>query len=173
MSYDQILIRDRAGCMWLLGLGFAGGGLLVMAMLLGNAPGRPTGWPLFLISVIALAHLTTGIWLVVAHPNVKTELHHDGRKLRIVRWWLWFRSVRELHIDQIRSIVVREDTDSDGDPVYRLELVLRTGERLVLQSVALHTRAPIDAALARLAEWSRHRIPIRSQRTDPLTPERG
>jgi hypothetical protein len=159
--------------MWLLGLGFAGGGLLVTAMLLGNVPGRPTGWALLLVSVIAIAHLATGIWLVVAHPRVTTELHHDGRKLRVLRRWPWFRSARELHIDEIRSVVVRETTDSDGDPVYRLELVLRTDERLVLQSVALPTRAPIDDALGRLAAWSRGRIPVRTQRGDAPIPERG
>jgi hypothetical protein len=173
MNHNEVLIRDRAGCMWLLGLGFAGGGALVTAMLLSNAQGRPSGWLLLLTAVIALAHLTTGTWLVVKHPNIRTELCMGCRMLRIVRRWPWFSRARELHVDQIRYAVVREERDSDNDPIYCLELLLGTGERLVLQSVALHTREPIDAALMRLAEWSSGRVLVRSEHGEPRSPERG
>jgi hypothetical protein len=173
MNHDSILFRDRTGGVWLLGSGFVMGGLLVMAMLAGLAEGRPTGWAAAAAAAISLAHITAGSWLILSHPSITVRLDIDGRRLYVVRRWLFIRRARELHVDQIMHAVVREDVDSDGDPVYHFELWLRTGERLVLQSVALYSRQPIDDALDRLARWSGNRIRIHNQRGAPLAPTRS
>ena len=166
-------MRDRAGCMWIFGAGFALGGATITAMLIGPTEGKPTGWALLAAAAIGVAHMAAGGWMIVANPNIRVLLRNDGRTLRIVRRWPFRRTVRELHVDHIMHATLREMEDSDGDPVYHLELYLRTGERITLQSIAQNTREPVDAALAKLREWSANRILVRNERGAPLTPERG
>ncbi len=168
---DEVLIRDRAGCVWVFGLGFAAAGVVLTTMLLSVAEGRPTGGWLVGAWAVAIAHTCAGAAILVKNPHIEIRLGADSRTLRVVRGWPFLRRARELHIDQIHSIVVREGKDSDGDPLYDLELVLGTGERLEALSVPYNTPEPIDAALERIRRWSRERILVRRESRDrPLPP---
>jgi len=64
------------------------------------------------------------------------------------------------------GLTLRQEKDSDGDPVYRLELRLRDGNDLRLHSVALHARPEIEAAVDALRVWSSNKLPVRT-RTEP------
>ena len=53
--------------------------------------------------------------------------------------------------------------DSDGDPVYRLELRLRDGTELRLHSVAVHACPEIEKATDALRVLSSNKLPVRTR----------
>ncbi|MGH7471146.1 MAG: hypothetical protein ACRENP_24625 [Longimicrobiales bacterium] len=148
--------------MWLLGLGFLAGGITAFTLLLVASPdSQPGAWGKLIITVIGGAHITAGAWLIGSSPNITVWLRRDRPVLHVTKHWLLHKRERVIHLDEIAHFQVRQSEDSDGDPVYRLELHLRSGERLPLQSVDLHTRTEIDAAADRLRSWSGGRLASR------------
>jgi hypothetical protein len=148
--------------MWFLGLGFLAGGIIALGMLLLAGPDdRPDGWGRLLVAVIGSAHVAAGSWLVISMPNLSVWLRRDRPVLHIRKRWLLLRRERTIDLADIAHFRVRQSEDSEGDPVYQLELFLRTGERVALHSVALHGRAEIDAAADRLRAWSGGRLAAR------------
>jgi hypothetical protein len=170
MRAERLVVRDRAGCLWLMGLAFAAGGVTVLALLFGARSGaRPAGWGSILVALIGCAHIAAGTWLMVSTPNTTVRLRHDRPILQISKRWLLHYRTREIHLDQIAHFHIRKSEDSEGDPVYRLWLYLRTGEELPLHSVALHAREELDAVTDRLRSWSGGRLAARVGRPGDLT----
>jgi hypothetical protein len=159
---EHLVLRDRAGCMWLLGLMFLGGGTLVLASwLMGKLGSDFKAWEIAAVAVIGIAHFSAGAWLLVSTPSTSVKLHHDRPVLELSRTWLLARKARLIHLDEVLGFHVHTSADSDGDPVYYLELDLRDGQTLRLNAVGIHGRTAIDEATARLREWSGGRIAAR------------
>jgi hypothetical protein len=159
---ERLVIRDRAGCMGLLGLMFFSGGVLVLTMLLLGklGPERRT-WEILAVTAIGLAHFTVGGWLLASTPGRRVLLRRDRPVLELRKNWLTLRRIRAIHLDEMAGFHVHTTTDSDGDPVFYLELDLRNGETIRLHSVAVHARPEIDAAAERLRAWSNGRLVAR------------
>ena len=159
---ERLPLRDKAGCLGLLGLAFVAGGVMVFALLLGAGSGEePTGWTRAIAALIGTVHLAAGIWLFLNTPRITVELRRDRTILQVSRRWLFYRRKRTIDLAEIAHFRVWLGKDSDGDPVYRLELSLRSGERVKLHSVEEHTREDIDAAAEQLRVWSGGRLAAR------------
>ena len=161
-----MLIRDRAGCVWVLATMFLGGGLTVLALLLGwVGTSRPSGWVFALALVIAVVHIAAGVWLVARTPRIRVRLGPHDRSLMVERGWPWSRRHRRIAADELAAVVIREVEDSDGDPCWYLDARLRSGERLALTSVASHARNEVQAAAERLQSWAGGSLPIEEEKS--------
>ena len=160
---ERLVLRDKAGCLGLLGLAFVAGGSFVFALLLGAGTGeQPTGWVRALAALIATAHLGAGTWLFLSTPVVSVRLRRDRPVLQLNKRWLFWRRARTIALTEIAHFQIGQGEDSDGHPVYRLELRLRSGERVRLHSVDEHFRNDIDAATEQLRVWSGGRLAARA-----------
>jgi hypothetical protein len=159
---EGLVIRDHAGCMGLLGLMFFSGGVLVLTMLvLGKLGPDRKAWELLAVTVIGLAHFSVGGWLLASTPGMRIMLRRDRPVLELRKSWLVGRRVRAIQLDEMAGFHVHTTTDSDGAPVFYLELDLRNGETIRLHSVAVHARSDIDKAVERLRSWSNGRLAAR------------
>ena len=162
ISSERLIIRDRAGCMGLLGLLFFSGGVLVLSMLLLGklGPERRT-WEILAVAAVGLAHFSVGGWLLASTPGMRIILRRDRPVLELRKSWLVRRRMRAIHLDEMAGFHVHTTTDSEGAPIFHLELDLRNGETIRLHSVAVHARPEIDKAAERLRAWSNGRLGAR------------
>lgn len=138
------------------------GGILVASLLLGAGTGDvPTGWGRVGAWLIACAHIGVGAWYLFVVPRITARLDPSDRVLTLTRGRIFHRERRRIHVTEILDVLTRVDRDSDGDPVWTLELRLRTGEHVPLHSVGTGSEAEIADAKERLRVWSGGQIVFR------------
>ena len=92
------------------------------------------------------------MWWLAQSPGTSVQLDLARRSLRLVRWGILGRKVRELPFNQVESTSVEESEDSDGGRVWRPAVRLRSGEVLLLSELWSHDEPGVRAAVATVAE---------------------
>jgi hypothetical protein len=153
-SGGKITIRDRPGPSWGLGLFLFAGGVLAMAMPLGLATnaGELQPWERLASFGIGLGVSGGAIWWLQRSSGTRVELDLARRRLRVVRFGIAGRQVRELAFGEMGTVQVEEGADSEGDPVWRPAALLRDGETLRLSVLWSHDRLRVDEAARIMAE---------------------
>lgn len=87
---------------------------------------------------------------LLTKPLVHLTVRRSGS--RLVRTWPWGRRVETLSAAVLRDLSMGHDRDSDGDPYYRLWVVVPSGGEVVLceSSDLSRVKAVQDDVLARL-----------------------
>ena len=93
-----------------------------------------------------------GLWWLAQNPTTRVELDLTRRSLRLVRWGILGREVRQLPFDQLESAVVEEGEDGDGGKVWRPAVRLRYGGVLPLSLLWSHDEPGIRSAVATVTE---------------------
>ena len=163
---ERLVVRDRPGGMWLLGLMFVASGTFATAIGAGllEMEGDVTGWARLAVLAIGLGHLGGGVYVLrQAHA---TEVVIDrARGVLVVR----ARGVRRDEAETVRlSDVTRlelfEEKDGDGDLTYTLRLRL-TGDRAVpLHAIPVRTPNDLAAQAGLIQRFLRLPEPPRSPR---------
>jgi hypothetical protein len=150
----NILLQDRPGPYWLLGLLLLFGGLLALAMSLGLAsnaaelePGERFGSML-----VGLLVALGGLWWLARNPSTQVRLDLTRRRLGLVRIGITGRQVRTFPLDEIDGVEVEQAADSDGDPIWRPVLRTRSGERVALSELWSHDQREVKATVTVVAE---------------------
>jgi hypothetical protein len=132
----RLVVADTPGCVWLLGLVFVGSGTLVLTVPLFAREWSTFGWwERAAVLAIGVGHLGGGLWTIRHHVATRTELDRarGAGTHRVRRPGERDATVTRFRLADVRDVNVREETDSDGDPVYVLRLLLADGRALPLQ----------------------------------------
>ncbi|HWN18394.1 MAG TPA: hypothetical protein VNO19_05705 [Gemmatimonadales bacterium] len=150
----QVSLGDRPGLFWALGLFLFAGGALSIAMALGLAEnaGELEAWERLASMGIGLGVCAGAAWWLARNPGTSVQLDLTRRSLRLVRWGILGRQVRELPFDQLESTLVEESEDSDGGRVWRPAVRLRSGGVLRLSELWSHDEPGVRTAVATVAE---------------------
>jgi hypothetical protein len=153
----RVCLGDRPGLFWALGLFLFAGGALAIAMALGLAEnaGELEPWERLAATGIGLGVCAGALWWLARSPGTSVQLDLTRRSLRLARWGILGRQVRELPFDQVVSTSVEESEDSDGGRVWRPAVRLRSGEVLLLSELWSHDEPGVRAAVATVAEICR------------------
>ena len=125
-----------------------------MAMPLGLATNAADLQPWERLASFGIGLGVTGgaiLWLRQS-PGTRTELDLVRRRLRVVRLGIAGRRARELAFGEVESFQVEEQTDGDGNPVWRPAVLLRNGERVGLSELWSHDHLGIDEAARIMSE---------------------
>lgn len=148
----HLTLHDRPGCIWLFGLIFVASGLFVLWGLAGgfNNSDDLSLRARLIITMIAIAHMAGGLYTLRAHPAITA--HFDGREQRasIQQRSLLHRHDWQGHFSEIHAVVIEEERDSDGDPIFTVGLRLKRGRVVTLTALPRHTREPCEQLAARL-----------------------
>ena len=150
----RVYLRDRAALFWALGIFLFAGGALAIAMSLGLAENADElkPWERLASAVVGLGVCAGGLWWLAQNPTTRVELDLTRRSLRLVRWGILGREVRQLPFDQLESAVVEEGEDGDGGKVWRPAVRLRYGGVLQLSVLWSHDEPGIRSAVATVTE---------------------
>ena len=153
----QVWLRDQAAPFWALGVFLFAGGALGIALPLGLAQnaGDLKLWERFASGGIGLGVCSGAFWWLARSPATKVHLDLTRRSLRLVRWSVLGREVRELPFDELAGTKVEESEDSDGGKVWRPALRLRGGDVLLLSELWSHDERGVRATVDAVAELCR------------------
>jgi hypothetical protein len=153
---EQLVIKDAPGCTWLFSSFFlAIGSIFVLGPLFFNSDRFDQPWYVNLLGItMGAIAVATGLWIIGRTPAstvifdrllYRVILRQGWRKERRERSWSW---------KEVSEVRVKQEKDSDGDPVYRLQLVLRSGEVTWLTQVSSPSRASSDRAVEKIRQFT-------------------
>lgn len=153
----QVTLHDRPAAFWFLGLFLLTGGLLALAMPLGLArnAGELEPWERIASVALGLSVCAGAVWWLAKNPASKVHLDLTRRSLRLVRWGLVGRQVRQLTFDKLEGTLVEHGEDSEGGRIWRPAVRLRSGEIVLLSELWSHDEADVRTAVATVAEVCR------------------
>jgi hypothetical protein len=152
-----IVLRDRPGPFWMLGLMLLSGGAFAIAMPLGLASNawEIEPWARVASLVIGLANCAGAIWWLNRSLASRAELDLTRRRLTLVRVGLPGRRVVRLELTEIVGVEAERGSDSEGGVIWKPVLRLRSGERLNLSELWNHDEQEVKHAVGVVAEVCR------------------
>jgi hypothetical protein len=152
-SDDRIIIHDRPGGHWFLGLFLLAGGLLGILAPLGLArdADRLRPWEWTAVLVIGLGVASGALWWLRRSPASRIIIDRGRRRLRLVRTGIGGRRAEELAFEDLSAVAIERGEDDDGGVVSRPIARLRNGATLHLSMLWSHDQEGVAAAAAEVA----------------------
>jgi hypothetical protein len=146
---EQLILRDRPGCIWGLGLFFLLiGGLFALGPWFFFTDRAETPfWQTLLASAMGWVGVSVALWLIARTPHTTVLFDRLARTINIQRWGLAGRKIETYTFSEAAGFEVVQEKDTEGDPIFRLRLNLRSGQSTWLTMVHLHADdAYVEAA---------------------------
>jgi hypothetical protein len=152
-----ITIRDQPAPFWALGLFLLAGGVVAVVMPLGLATNADSlaPWERLASIGVGLGVVAGALWWLSRSPATLVQLDLTRRRLRLVRFGLAGRHVRQLSFDDLESVEVEQGTDDEGGPIWRPIARVRSGRPVTLSELWSHDEAAVREAVAAVAEACR------------------
>ena len=136
----NLVLKDSAGCFWMLGLFFVViAGTFVIGLLGAfhnlnelNELERTGVW------FISLGGLAAGIWFIYTNPGTRLDFNKTENMLTIRRRGLMRNEIENYRLNNIEDVTLIESKDTDGDPVYRVELKIKYEKNVSLTELWVH-----------------------------------
>jgi hypothetical protein len=149
-----LLLQDAPGLHWVLGLPFVGVGTVFVLGPLGlfaNAAGV-AWWVRVLAGLLGAAGVGAGLWVLSGSPRSTLRLDRATGRLHLERRRFTGREASVWSITEIADVGLTEQKDDEGDPVFRMHLLLRSGAMVPVSQLWTHGREQADAVEGRLRE---------------------
>jgi uncharacterized membrane protein len=157
-SSQHLVLRDSPGCFWLLGMLFVVIGGLFAAGSLGLFTNAHTLslWQRLLVLVMGSIGVGVGLGVIIQAPQTVSVFDRQTQQAVITRRGLLGRTVSIYSLADITCVQIREHTDSEGSPVFQLELVLRSRQPVPLSRLWMHHRPAHEQAMSRVNDFLVH-----------------
>ncbi len=137
-SEGKLIIKDQPGLLWFLGFLFvAVSTVFVLGPLCLFSNNREVSAFTRVFSfLMGCIGVSVGLWVIERHPQITSVFNRVSGRLELTRWNLLRRSAsqREVGLAEIRDVQLVEGKDIDGDPIYGIQLLLRSGEEIALSA---------------------------------------
>jgi hypothetical protein len=141
-SNNNLVLKDSAGCMWPLGLFF----LSVAGLFAAGLSGLFTNLDEFTLLeksiawFISLSGIAAGIWIIYSHPFVNINFDKNEDAVIITRKRITGKEIESYPLNEIKDIIIIEDTDTDGDKVYGFGMKLISGKVINLTNTIIQNK---------------------------------
>lgn len=151
----ELKLTDSAGCFWIFGSFFViMGGIFISGLLgmfhnldeLSNLE-KLGSW------IISLGGFLAGVYLIYQNPGSGILFDKGNNKLIITRTGLFRNQKEEYGLNEIKDIVLTKSTDTDGDPVYRVEAELKTGKLIPLSILWLQNKEMMEDKIKTIRDF--------------------
>jgi hypothetical protein len=152
-SGDHIILQDRPGLYWALGLFLLAGGLVAIAMPLGLATNASdlTVSERLAITMVGVGGSAGALWWLGRSRGSRVDIDLAHRRVHLVRFGTTGRETRSFAFDDLDRAEVEEGTDSEGGAVWRPAMRLRSGELVLLSELWTHDRAGVAEGVREFA----------------------
>jgi len=155
---NNLVLKDSAGCFWVLGLFFVVIAETFVIGLLGafhnvnelNELEKIGAW------FISLGGLTAGIWFIYTNPGTRLDFNKTKNMLTIRRWGLMKNEIEKHLLDNIEEIMLVESEDSEGDLVYRIELKLKSEKNASLTELWINNKEGLQKTIDTIKNFLRN-----------------
>ena len=90
--------------------------------------------------IVSLSGLAAGIWFIYSNPGTRLNFDKSENLLTIQRRGLMRNEIEKYRLDDIADFKLVESKDTDGDPVYRIELQLKSGNKASLTELWINNK---------------------------------
>jgi len=136
---NVLTTKTTPGCLWTFGLWFVAGGVLAMAAAFAASNADEVPWPARVFAfVTGLCCAAAGLAVIVTAPAVHAVFDRTSGRAIVTTTGLRTRSRVEFACRDVCVVDLKQDRDSDGDPMYQLRIWLRDGRAIPLQSQPVH-----------------------------------
>lgn len=97
-------------------------------------------WERLFVFTIGAACASAGAFVIVGAPAIHAVFDRTSGRAIVTTTGLRGRSRVEFACRDVCVVDLKEEKDSDGDPMYRVRLWLRDGRTVLLQSQPVHGR---------------------------------
>lgn len=134
---NELLLRDKPGCLWIFGLFFISVSSVFVYGSLGGFTNydRVPGWAISFSFFMGAIGIAIGVWQISSHPLSKIVIN---RQTKIIAWsqrGLFKKIDRVFRFEDVREFAVDRGEDSEGDPIWKVELNLTSGETVEITRV--------------------------------------
>jgi hypothetical protein len=138
----KLVIKDSAGCIWLLGFFFlaVAGTFVIGLMGMFYNLNEVTELEKLGAWIVSLSGVAAGIWIIYSHPGIYITFDKSTDAVTINRRGLLKDETETYELSEIDDVVIDESVDSEGDPFYRVALKLKDQRQINLSSVGGHDR---------------------------------
>ncbi|MBA2380429.1 MAG: hypothetical protein H0V76_12735 [Blastocatellia bacterium] len=125
-----LTVRESPGIMWLFGSFF----IVVGALFVYGASGgynnfdEMSFWVMAAHILLGTCAVAAGTWVIYTSPLTVIKIDRNTETLTLHQSGLGGRNTRVFTFDEVKGYSVLEDYDSDGDPVWSLQLETKEGE---------------------------------------------
>jgi hypothetical protein len=136
---NVLIAQATPGCVWIFGLWFVAGGALAIVMTFAAYNAHELAWwERLLTLVIGTACTAAGLFVIVGAPAVRAVFDRTSGRAFVTTTGLRTRTRVEFACGDVCVVDLREEKDSDGDPMYQVRIWLRDGRTILLQSQPVH-----------------------------------
>lgn len=151
----ELTLKDSAGCFWLLGLFFVIIAGIFTAGLMGlftnlheiNAWEKLGAW------VISLGGLFAGFWFIYSTPGTTVKFDKTEGSVSLNSRGLMRNETETYKLKEVRDIIIAESQDSEGDPVYQIELKLFTEKRVPLSKLWINNKPALEETVKKIKDF--------------------
>ena len=147
---DGIEIRVPPGLHWVLAICFLVSGVLALLATLQKV--STEGWELFRAAAVigmAACAIAAGIVIFIHSPAIVISMQ-PGRGATIVRSWCFVRRREVVDWDEILTVELQQDQDSEGGFVFKPILVLHSGKQIPLAANWSHNKPACESATSEI-----------------------
>ena len=139
---SNLITKDSSGCLWLFGLFFVVIAGTFAAGLLGlftnlhelNELERAAIW------FVSLAGVAAGFWFIYSNPSIKVSFDKREGEALISITGLMKNETEKYPLNEIKDVTIKESKDDDGDPIYAVEMILKSGSVIRLTKLWLRDK---------------------------------
>jgi hypothetical protein len=152
---SELKLTDSAGCFWIFGLFFIIMGGIFISGLLGmfHNLDELSDWEKLGAWIISLGGFLAGVYFIYQNPGSGILFDKGNNKLSITRTGLFRNQKEEYGLNEIKDIVLTKSTDTDGDPVYRVEAELKTGKLIPLSILWLQNKEVMEDKIKTIRDF--------------------
>ena len=142
----NLIIKDSAGCLWLFGLFFVVVAGTFVIGLMGafnnlnelNQLEQTAAW------IVSLSGVAAGIWFIHSNPAIKVNFNKRESEIIIKRTGLMKYETQKYPLNEIKDITIKESKDDDGDPIYAIGMILKSGSAISLTKLWLRNKEELQ-----------------------------
>jgi hypothetical protein len=109
-------------------------------------------WLRVLVASVGALSVSVGTWIFLGSPRSRITADTSQSLVRLDRWGIGRRERFEWPVDQLVAVQLAERRDNDGDPVFRLSLVVRDGRTVPMSELWHYGRERMAEATQQLAQ---------------------
>jgi hypothetical protein len=151
----NLIVKDSAGCLWLLGLFFV---LIAGTFVIGlmgafnnlnelNQLEQTTAW------IVSLAGVAAGIWLIYSNPVIKTDFDKRECVVKINKRGFMKNETENYPLAEIKDIIINESKDDDGDPIFSVDMNLVSGKITPLTKTWLRNKEELEKNIKQIKDF--------------------
>lgn len=151
----DLIVKDSAGCLWLVGLFFVAVAGTFVVGLMGafnnlnelNQLEQAAAW------IISLAGIAAGIWMIYSNPSITSDFDKREGVIKIRRKGLMRNEKEIFPLTEIKDVVINESRDDDNDPIYSVDIILKSSKTIALTKTWLYKKEELQKSINEIKKF--------------------